>query len=195
MKSYSIDKYWVHKSKDSSISYLYLGGWTISLIDNENPFELLVNNNKTPYHLKTFARKDVQKKYKLSSSSVGFEVFVEVNETINKVDFSIFDQENHCEHILFNEEELVQKDAEFKYVIDKVNKVQKQDLTEIQVLGWAVFDMDSIVDFDVLENKKSIDFSFAANGSFGCSSKLFSFGQCKILWLYDFISRSRKQEI
>ena len=159
MKSYSIDKYWVHKSKDSSISYLYLGGWTISLIDNENPFELLVNNNKTPYHLKTFARKDVQKKYKLSSSSVGFEVFVEVNETINKVDFSIFDQENHCEHILFNEEELVQKDAEFKYVIDKVNKVQKQDLTEIQVLGWAVFDMDSIVDFDVLENKKSIDFS------------------------------------
>ena len=157
-ENFNIERTDVRKLKTEDKTVLFIGGWSLALLDESAVFILEINGEQTPFELKKVERKDVSKRKNIDETYIGFELSTSVQKDVENVRFYVKKDTIIENYLSLNASDLSkQKKEEFFYSIDSINKIEKKDQIELQVLGWALYDKEFVADVSVWDGINVID--------------------------------------
>ncbi len=160
-ENFNIERTDVHKLKTDDHTALFISGWSLDLLDDSSAFILEVNGKSVPFELKKLERSDISKKFNLNQAQVGFDLSASVHEEVENIRLFMKTNKNKKEYLFLNASQLSKKQKEeFTYSIDKIKKNEKKDQIELQVLGWALYDKEFIVDVSVWSGSERVKINF-----------------------------------
>lgn len=160
-KSFNVERAEIKKLKSENSTCIFLGGWSLDLLDESSKFFLEVNGENVPFTQKKVNRKDVQNKKKLDDDLVGFEIRASVTDEVKSIFLYVKKGNEIIKYLNALSSEIKENEKEeFSYSIDGMSVIKKNDHSEMQVSGWALYDKEFVVDLSVICESEIVECKF-----------------------------------